>query len=100
VLAIIGSALYGSVSPDYRAIMNGSPGAICQKPCTDAQLAPLEARAGAGVAMWALAGAGAIADAVLWVLWLRKPGPEGVMLVQTLPLLVPSPGGLSVVGRF
>jgi tetratricopeptide (TPR) repeat protein len=65
--AVVGSALVGSVAPDYDRLRRQ-----CQGACQPAQWAGLQARAYAGYALWGVAGALAIGDAVLWLVALRR----------------------------
>src|SRR5205823_732374 len=64
--AIVGSALVGSVGPDYDRLKME-----CAGMCAPSRWSGLEARANAGYALWGVAGALAIADVVLWVVELR-----------------------------
>jgi tetratricopeptide (TPR) repeat protein len=64
--AIIGSALVGSVKPEFDRLKSE-----CAGMCAASRWSGLEARANAGYALWGIAGAVAIADVVLWVVELR-----------------------------
>lgn len=61
VAAAIGAGLLGSVKSDYDAALGPSG---C-RPCSDAQIAPLERRATAGYALVGVGGALAVADVVV-----------------------------------
>jgi hypothetical protein len=69
-LAVVGAALVGSVKADYDRLLSGPDSC---RPCSDAQVSPLEARANAGYALFGLAGALAIVDVILWVRAARRP---------------------------
>jgi tetratricopeptide (TPR) repeat protein len=71
VLAVVGSALVGSVKPDYDRLH-----ATCNHSCMPSQWSGLEARADAGYVFWGLAGGLAVADAVLWGLAVRNRHAE------------------------
>jgi len=91
VTAIVGSALVGSVAPEYDRLR-----AECQGACMPERWSGLEARADAGYALWTVAGALAVADAVLWVIAVRHGHGGG-----GAHALVPSGGsGASVDVRF
>jgi tetratricopeptide (TPR) repeat protein len=62
--AVVGAGLIGSVSVDYDRMLSGP--SSC-RPCSDSQVAPLRARADAAYAMFALSGALAVVDVVLWL---------------------------------
>jgi hypothetical protein len=62
--AVVGAGLLGSVSADYDSLVAGP--SSC-RPCSDAQVSPLMARADAGYVFLATAGALAVVDVVLWV---------------------------------
>ena len=74
VLAVVGAGLVGSVKVDYDRLASG-PGTC--RPCSDDQVGPLKARAYAGYALFAVAGAAAIIDVVLWVRAARHPAARG-----------------------
>jgi tetratricopeptide (TPR) repeat protein len=63
-LAVSGAALLGSVKVDYDRMLSG-PSAC--RPCSDAQVSPLRARADAGYVVLGLSGALAVVDVILWV---------------------------------
>jgi tetratricopeptide (TPR) repeat protein len=71
VTAVVAAGLLGSVGPDYDHLKQQ-----CMGTCMPAQWAGLEARADAGYALIAIAGAAAVADGVLWWVALRRPHPE------------------------
>jgi len=68
--ALVGAGLLGSVRSDYNAA-NGPGGC---RPCTDADIAPLERRAYAGYAMLGIAGALAVVDIALFATTARRRG--------------------------
>ncbi len=90
---LLGAGLELSVKLDYDAIRDGTASALCRRPCSDAQLAPIEQRANAGYVFWGIAGALAVADAVLWYFAARAPS-------RAHAVLAPLPGGAALVGRF
>jgi tetratricopeptide (TPR) repeat protein len=67
-LAVVGAGLVGSVVPELRD--KRSECALRQ--CTHADWAPMAARADAGYAFLALAGAAAVVDIALWVVDARR----------------------------
>ena len=87
--AVVGSALVGSVAPDYDRLRRE-----CQGACPPSQWSGLEARANAGYVLWGVAGGLAIADAVLWIVALRR-GETGARAA-----VVPSTGSALVGVRF
>jgi hypothetical protein len=78
--AVIAAALVGSVAPEYDHLKQ-----VCQGACTRPQWSGLEARADAGYALFAVAGALAVADGVLWLLTYRHDHRE-----HAVPLAVPA----------
>jgi tetratricopeptide (TPR) repeat protein len=84
---IVGSALVGSVKPDFDRLK-----AECNGMCDPSRWSGLEARANAGYALWGIAGALAIADAALWIVEVRghRERPRASLPVRG------SGGGLAV----
>lgn len=66
-VAVVGAALVGSVDPDYQRLR-----ASCDHACLPSRWSGLEARANAGYALWGVAGALAVADAVWWTIAARR----------------------------
>jgi tetratricopeptide (TPR) repeat protein len=87
--AVVGSALVGSVAPDYDRLRRD-----CQGACQPAQWSGLQARADAGYVLWGVAGALAIADATLWIVTLRRGE------TRAHAALLPSANGALVGVRF
>ena len=79
-VAITGSALVGSVGPDYDRLRGECMGA-----CQPSRWSDLETRANAGYALWGVAGAAAIADVVLWVVETRRHRRNGRDTLVTPP---------------
>jgi tetratricopeptide (TPR) repeat protein len=75
VVAAVGAGLLGSVKADFDDLASG-PNSC--RPCSDAQIAPLETRADAGYALLGTAGALAVVDVVLWARALRHRRAPGV----------------------
>jgi tetratricopeptide (TPR) repeat protein len=74
--AIAGTTLVLTVGPEYKQLEN-----TCrQRPCGPSDTAGLRARLDAGYALWAVAGASAIADVVLWILATRHPSERRAFL--------------------
>jgi tetratricopeptide (TPR) repeat protein len=67
VLAIAASGLLASVSSDFDALQ-----ASCRGLCVPQQWADVESRANASYALWGIAAVAVAADAILWVLDLRR----------------------------
>jgi len=89
-VAVVGTALVGSVASDYGPLKDqwmAQPSPSLQQRARD-----LEARADAGYALWAIAGAAAIVDAILWARAARRPDRARAWNV--------SPAGFSAVLRF
>jgi tetratricopeptide (TPR) repeat protein len=67
--AIAGTTLVGTVGPEYKQLES-----TCrQRACGPSDIAGLRARLDAGYALWAVAGAAAIADVALWISATRHP---------------------------
>jgi tetratricopeptide (TPR) repeat protein len=73
--AIAGTTLVLTVGPDYKRLET-----TCRlRPCGAADTAGLRARLDAGYALWAVAGAAAVTDVVLWVIAARRPSLRAML---------------------
>lgn len=70
-----GAGLVGSVAPDYAALDSGPTSC---RPCSASRYSGLQARADAGYALLAVAGALAVTDVILWVWKARHHAPSPV----------------------
>jgi len=77
-LAAAGGGLVGSVVPEYH----DKQSECALRPCTHADWAPMAARADAGYALLAVAGAVAVVDIALWALDARRTRPRHASIVE------------------
>jgi tetratricopeptide (TPR) repeat protein len=84
-----GTALVVTVKPDYDAVQ-----ASCPHDCPEDRWSDLRTRAYAGYALWAVGGALAVTDVVMWIVRARR-GAD-----RLRALVVPGPGGIAAVGQF